>query len=108
MRSEYDRHGMSDEEKWDLYGPQNDVPLCTRDEAKNVQFKLQMLAYADIFSTGVVKSGGGYILQIVLRKPAPYGMPESIDGVPIVCKTLEEAKEEYDKSRLHPGGGPTG
>ena len=58
--------------------------MITREQAKDLHMKLELLAYADIFSTGVVKIGDGYGIQVVLRKPTQYGMPDTLDGVPLI------------------------
>jgi hypothetical protein len=69
---------------------QQEVQMTERDKASDVRIKLQQLIRASFFSLGVMKSGGQYVVEIILREPAPYGMPDSIDGVPIVVKTMNQ------------------
>ena len=56
--------------------------------------KLQQLHACNPFSFGVAKGNDdNYVINIVLREPAPYGVPSSIDGVPIVSMVLGEKNE---------------
>lgn len=73
--------------------------MTSREQAKDLQVKLQSLNSCDIFSTGVEKGKDGYFVKLVLRSPAPYGVPESLDGVPIVALTLDEAAKEFAEKK---------
>lgn len=59
------------------------------DYARNVLHKLQMLTACDILMWGPRKIGERWVIDVVLRKPAPYGLPDSIDGVPLVLSQVE-------------------
>ncbi len=73
--------------------------MATREEARAVLTKIGLLRGCDMFSMGLIpQKDGGFAVNIILNKEYVFGLPKTLDGIPLNITTVDIVVKEYEQT----------